>query len=95
LGLRHTSQVLHLELQRKLTLTTMLKGSTWGQPKRRKVQYKGNLGSRLNIGFQSLIRKILQYGNTTDTMSAFCSKYGIIMHFMLVIGSLNYDSHSC
>jgi hypothetical protein len=33
LGLRHTPQVLHLLLQRKLTLTTRLKGSILGQPK--------------------------------------------------------------
>jgi len=37
-GLRHTSQVRHFELQRKLTLTTIENGYMRGQPKRRKPQ---------------------------------------------------------
>jgi hypothetical protein len=38
-----------LELQRKLTLTTTEKGYIFGNPNRRKLQYKGSFGARDNI----------------------------------------------
>jgi len=53
--LRQTSQVRHLELQRKLTLTTTENGYILGRPKRRKLQYKGSLGARPNIDMGCII----------------------------------------